>query len=101
MKVPCTRYDAPGDDDARLLSALALASRDGAHDLSTELLSLYDYKGVLLATWKDEQVRGAYQEELSRAWETVGGSGRTMHLLSVDEQYDYQEDVLDNVAEAE
>lgn len=101
MMVSCTRYDEPGDQNARLLAALHRASGESSEELSGHVTSLYDYDGQLWATWRSAEPREAHGEALTRAWKAVAGEQRVLHLLVVEEQYDYQEDVLDNVAQGE
>lgn len=101
MKIPCARFDRPGDQDGRLVASLDEASETVGIDLTTQIRSLYDYDGQLWATWNDEPTRSSYAHALTQAWHDAGGGQRTVHLLVVDEQYDYQEDVLDNVAESD
>ena len=102
MTVPCIKYDQAGITDQRLLTALSNASKVSGADLRAYLHALYDYNDQLWATWKLDEPRKQHAATLTKAWrELVSGDARVVHLVSVDEPYDYQEDVLDNVAQAE
>ena len=101
MTIPCIKYDQPGTADKRLRTALSNASALAEADLGEHLHALYDYNGQLWATWRSDGPRRDHAVALTRAWCELAGDARVVHLVSVDEQYDYQEDVLDNVAQAE
>lgn len=101
MTVPCIKYDQAGTSNERLRTALRSASELAKADLDAHLLALYDYNDQLWATWRSDAPRKSHAEALTRAWRELAGNMRVAHLVSVDEEYDYQEDVLDNVAQAE
>lgn len=97
---PCTRHDRAGSDDPHLRDVLATASARAGRDLSPLLGSLYDYDGSLLATWRDAAARESFAEMLTAAWQASGADGRILNLVACDEDYDFQEDVVDNGADA-
>lgn len=101
MTTPCIKFDQPGAADDRLRQALRAASELAKTDLGDHLDSLYDYDGQLWATWRSSTPRENHAGALTRAWVDLAGASRVVHLLSLDDQYDYQEDVLDNVGQAE
>lgn len=65
-------------------------------DLQTHLESLLDYDGCLWATWREPRARDDFSSVLTRAWVHVGGERGALHLVAVNDQYDYQEDVINN-----
>ena len=99
MTTPCTRHDRAGIDDPLLRDVLANASARAGRDLSPSLCSLYDYDGSLLATWQDAAARETFSETLTAAWQGSVEDGRILHLVSCDDSYDFQEDVVDNGAD--
>lgn len=101
MTVPCIKHDQAGISDKRLRVALADANTLAGVDLGEHLHALYDFHDQLWATWRSDDPRKRHAAALTRAWRALAGEARVVHLVSVDDQYDYQEDVLDNVAQAE
>ena len=101
MTIPCIKHDTPGVADKRLRTALGNAAKLAGHDLGQHLHALYDYQNQLWATWRADEPRKTYAGALTSAWRELAGDARVVHLVSVDDEYDYQEDVLDNVAQAE
>ena len=97
--IPCTRHDRPGADDPLLREILADASHRAGRDLGGELVALYDYAGQLLASWRDAAARAASSNALGAAWRSRMGDASLLHLVPSEEDYDYQEDVVDNGAD--
>lgn len=94
MDIPCIRHGHPSAHDPRLVELLAAARELSGEDLRTHLESLLDYDGCLWATWREESARELFAPELTRAWERLGGEQGALHLIVVNDQYDYQEDVM-------
>ena len=101
MTIPCIKYDQPGTADKRLRTALRNADKLAGTDLGPHLHALYDYNEQLWATWRADTSRKSHAAALTQAWRELADNARVVHLISVDDEYDYQEDVLDNVAQAE
>lgn len=97
--VPCTRHDQAGTDDPILRAVLAEASRRAGRNLDPLIRALYNYDGQLLATWRDPAAREVGAEALTGAWQERMGETRILHLVPTEEDYDYQEDVVDNGAD--
>jgi hypothetical protein len=95
-QIPCTRHDRTGTADPLPGSVLAQASKHAERDIAPLLRSLYAYDGELVATWRDFASREAGLPALSAAWQACMGDTRMLHLVPHDEDYDYQEDVVDN-----
>jgi hypothetical protein len=83
-----------------LRAVLADAGKRAGRDLRPLLRSLYNYDGQLLATWQDADAREAGSSALSAAWQERMGESWILHLVPSDEDYDYQEDVVDNGADS-
>lgn len=96
---PCTRHDRPGAEDADLRDVLGEASRRAGRDCGPLLRALSNYDGRLLATWRDAAARQISRQALGDAWKDRTGDGTVLHLVPSDEEYDYQEDVVDNGAD--
>jgi len=60
------------------------------------LESLLDYDGCLWVTWREARARETFSPVLTRAWVHVGGEQGALHLIVVNDQYDYQEDVMNS-----
>ncbi|MFC4312256.1 hypothetical protein ACFPN2_24455 [Steroidobacter flavus] len=96
VAIPCIRHGHASASDPRLMELLAMARELSGEDLEAHLESLLDYNGGLWATWRDTRARDVFSSVLTQAWMRVGGEG-ALHLISVGEQYDYQEDIMNSV----
>jgi hypothetical protein len=94
--IPCTRHGKAGARDERLVQLLEAAQLGSDPNLVTHLRSLNDFNGQLWATWKDDASRTRFAPLLDQTWRALGETGPTLHLIPVDESYDYQEDVINN-----
>ncbi len=97
--VPCTRYDRSGTDDPVLREVLRDAGVRAGRDLSPYLRALYTHNDELIATWRARPDRATWSEMLSAAWRDKVGESRILHLIPTDDDYDFQEDVVDNGAD--
>jgi hypothetical protein len=95
----CTRHNRAGTDDPELRILFADAEARAGRDLGGFLLVLNSHEGQLLATWRDEAVRAAYAPALSAAWRDASGDAAILNLVTTDDVYDYQEDVMENPVE--
>jgi hypothetical protein len=100
METPCIRHDRVGTDNPLLREILADAGTRTAADLNPFVRALYDYDGHLLATWRNTDARERYAGALTAAWRARMGGSSILHLVPSDDDYDYQEDVVDNGADA-
>ena len=98
---PCIRHGTSGIEDPRIKQALAEARDRGAGAVEDDLVSLVDYDGQLWATWRNAQLRQHHGAALAKAWASVGGERGAVHLIRVDEDFDYQEDCMNEAAEAQ
>ena len=51
------------------------------------------------AWWRDADARVTGADALTAAWQERMGETRILHLVPTEEDYDYQEDVVDNGAD--
>jgi hypothetical protein len=94
--IPCTRHGEAGVQDERLVNLLESAQRCSDENLVAHLRSLNGFNGQLWATWKDDASRTRFARLIDQSWRALGETGPTLHLIPVDESYDYQEDVINN-----
>jgi hypothetical protein len=94
--IPCTRHGECGTRDERLIELLRAAQRTVAADLAPHVRSLHDFNGQLWMTWKNEVSRSQFAAVFDQHWQALGETGPTIHLIPVDDAYDYQEDVINN-----
>ena len=98
---PCIRHGTSGIADSRITQALADARDRGGIAVENNLLSLVDYDGQLWATWANAQLGQRHGPALADAWAQAGGERGALHLVRIDEDFDYQEDCMNDAAEAE
>jgi hypothetical protein len=79
-----------------LVELLAAALELSGEDLQLHLESLLDYDGCLWATWREARARESFSPVLTQAWAHMGGERGALHLVSVEDQYDYQEDCMNS-----
>ncbi len=91
---PCIRHGERGIADDRLLRALGTLGGDAWQKIE----SLTDFDGQLWATWRRPDHRTELAPDLSRAWAAVGGDRGALHLVRIDEDYDYQEDCMNDAS---
>jgi hypothetical protein len=96
VAIPCIRHGDANIRDPRLLELLAAAHELAGEDLESHLESLLDYNSCLWATWRDVRARDVFCSALTQAWARVGGEQGAVHLISVSDPYDYQEDVMNS-----
>ena len=96
---PCIRHGTRGIQDPRIKQALAAARDRGGVTVEHDLVSLVDYDGQLWATWRNAQLGQSYGPALADAWSQVGGERGALHLVRIDEDFDYQEDCMNEAAE--
>ena len=94
--VPCVRYDTPGADDPELRAVLADATRRAGWPIDPLLRGLYYHDKQLLVTWRDASARDLGANALGAVWRARSAGSQILHLLPLDEDYDYQEDVADD-----
>jgi hypothetical protein len=94
--VPCTRHGEAGVCDRRLVELLTTAQSSVDAILAAHLRSLTDFNGQLWVTWKDGASRTKFGRIIDQSWQALGETGPTIHLIPVDDSYDYQEDVMNN-----
>jgi hypothetical protein len=94
--IPCTRHGEAGVRDARLTELLELAQRQMRTNPVPCLKSLHYFSGQLWATWKDNASRSEFARAIDKAWREIPETGSTTHLISCDDLYDYQENVMNN-----
>ena len=95
---PCIRHGTNGIEDPRIKHALAEAQVRGAIAVENDLVSLVDYDGQLWATWRNAQLGQRHGAALAAAWARVGGERGALHLVRIDEDFDYQEDCMNEAA---
>ena len=95
---PCIRHGTSGIEDPRIKHALAEAQARGAIAVESDLVSLVDYDGQLWATWRNAQLGQRHGTALADAWARVGGERGALHLVRIDEDFDYQEDCMNEAA---
>ena len=95
---PCIRHGTSGIEDRRIRQALAEARDRGAIAVEHDLVSLVDYDGQLWATWRNAQLGQRHGAALADAWARVGGDRGALHLVRIDEDFDYQEDCMNEAA---
>ena len=98
---PCIRHGTSGIEDPRIKQALADARDRGGIAVENNLVSLVDYDGQLWATWRNAQLGQRHGPALADAWAQAGGERGALHLVRIDEDFDYQEDCMNDAAEAE
>ena len=95
---PCIRHGTSGIEDPRIKQAIAEAQARGAIAIEEDLVSLVDYYGELRATWRNAQLGQRHGAALADAWARVGGERGALHLVRIDEDFDYQEDCMNEAA---
>ena len=95
---PSIRHGTSGIEDPRIKQALAEAQARGAIAVEEDLVSLVDYYGQLWATWRNAQLGQRHGAALADAWARVGGERGALHLVRIDEDFDYQEDCMNEAA---
>jgi len=89
--IPCVRDGQVGASDSELMSLLTAFIRT-APSADHAIASLYaQHDGEIWATWGSEHARAELAPTLSALCRERGEHVR--HVVSVDEDYDYQEDV--------
>ena len=96
---PCIRHGTSGIEDPRIRQALAAAREQSGIALENDLVSLVDYDGQLWATWRNAQLGQRHGAALAEAWSKAGGERGALHLVRIDEDFDYQEDCMSEAAE--
>ena len=96
---PCIRHGTSGIEDPRIKQALAGARGQGGVAVEEDLVSLVDYDGQLWVTWRNAQLGQRHGAELADAWARVGGERGALHLVRIDDDFDYQEDCMNEAAE--
>ncbi len=96
---PSIRHGANGIEDPRIRQALAEAGDRSGLALENHLVSLVDYDGQLWATWRNARLGQCYGAALADAWSHAGGERGALHLVRIDEDFDYQEDCMNEAAE--
>ena len=99
MLPPCIRHGTSGIEDSRIRQALAEARDRWGVAVENDLVSLVDYDGQLWATWRDAQLGQRHGTALADAWSKAGGERGAVHLVCIDEDFDYQEDCMSEAAE--
>jgi hypothetical protein len=94
--VPCTRHGEAGVEDPRLVELLNAAQLRIDANLAAHLRSLNAFNGQLWVTWKDDASRATFARIIDQSWRALDETGPTIHLIPLDESYDYQEDVMNN-----
>jgi hypothetical protein len=94
--IPCTRHGESGIRDERLIELFEAAQRSVATNLAAHVRSLHDFNGQLWVTWKNNVSRTEFAPVIDQNWRALGETGPTIHLIPVDDSYDYQEDVINN-----
>ena len=92
----CTRHDRPGTEDPELLAILGDAETRAGRELGGLLAVMYNHDGQLLATWRNTEARDLFAPALTAAWQDAMDGAGILNLVPTDEQYDYQEDVMEN-----
>ena len=93
---PCIRHGTSGIDDLRIKQALAdMRDLQGAA-IEHDLVSLVDYDGQLWATWRTAQIGQRHGAALADAWARAGGERGALHLVRIEEDFDYQEDCMND-----
>jgi hypothetical protein len=94
--IPCTRHGECGTRDEGLIELFRAAQHAAAANLAPHVRSLHVFNGQLWVTWKNGRSRSQFAAVFDQNWRTLGESGATIHLIPVDDDYDYQEDVINN-----
>jgi hypothetical protein len=94
--IPCTRHGEATIRDERLIELFQAAQRRVATNLAAHVRSLHDFNGQLWVTWKDGASRTGFAQFIDQSWRALGETGPILHLIPVDDAYDYQEDVINN-----
>lgn len=97
--LPCIRHGSSGIDDPRIKRALAQTRDTGGAAIEKHLVSLVDYDGQLWATWRHAQLGQRYGATLADAWSRAGGERGALHLVRIEEDFDYQEDCMNDATE--
>ena len=98
---PCIRHGTSGIENPRIKQALAEARNRGGIAAEGDLVSLVDYDGQLWATWRNAQLGQRHGAALADAWTRAGGERGALHLVRIDEDFDYQEDCMNEADEPE
>ena len=96
---PCIRHGTSGIEDPRIRQALAEARDRSGIALENHLVSLVDYDGQLWATWRNARLGQRYGAALTDAWSQAGGERGALHLVCIDDDFDYQDDCMNEAAE--
>ena len=98
---PCIRHGTNGIDDPRIRQALAATPDAEGSAIEKHLVSLVDYDGQLWATWRSAQLGQRHGAALANSWAGVGGERGALHLIRIEEDFDYQEDCMNDATELE
>ena len=96
---PSIRHGTSGIEDPRIRQALAETRDRSGIAVENYLVSLVDYDGQLWATWRNARLGQRHGAALADAWSKAGGERGALHLVCVDEDFDYQEDCMNEAAE--
>lgn len=96
---PCIRHGTSGIDDPRIKQALADTRDRQGTAIEQDLVSLVDYDGQLWATWRSAPLGQRHGMALADAWTRVGGERGALHLVRIEEDFDYQEDCMNDATE--
>ena len=96
---PCIRHGTNGIDNPRIKQALADTRDRHRSAIEEDLVSLVDYDGQLWATWRSAQLGQRHGAALADAWAGVGGERGALHLVRIEEDFDYQEDCMNDATE--
>jgi hypothetical protein len=95
---PCIKHGIRGIADARVVAVLDAGSRAAGVPLAGPIESMIDFDGQLWTTWRSDADRDTLARHIDLAWAQYEDGRGTLHLIRIDDDYDYQEDCMNEAA---